>query len=143
MAISERVEALKRRFTEFDNWEDRYKHVIFLGKQLKPMDVGTKTDDLLVKGCQSQVWLHAQLDTDGLIRFSGDSDALIVKGLVSLLLEVYSGSTPSEVLSTSSEFLKEIGLAENLTPSRTNGLFSMVKQIQFYGLAFKSIADRK
>lgn len=95
-----------------------------------------RTEDVKVKGCQSQVWLHARLNPKGEIEFQGDSDALLVKGLVALLLKVYSGSTPEEIMTTPPDFLKAIGFEGNLSPSRANGLFSMLKQIRYYATAF-------
>jgi cysteine desulfuration protein SufE len=135
--INQRIEAIKNDFQHFDQWEGRYKHLIELGKKMPAMKEEYKTQDNLVKGCQSQVWLHAELEGDKVI-FSADSDASIVKGIVALLVQVYSHSTPDEILLTKPTFLEEIGLREHLSMSRANGLTSMVKQISFFAMAFKA-----
>ena len=136
--FAKRVEALKEEFSSCGSWEDRYKKVIDLGKKLPELAEEHKIEKNKVKGCQSQVWLVASLD-EGKIQLSADSDAVIVKGLIALLLEVYSGLKPDEVLGSSPEFLADLGFKENLSPSRTNGLFSMVKQIQYFALASKAM----
>lgn len=135
--INERIEKLKQDFQSFNQWEDRYKHLIDLGKKMPAMNEAYKTEENKVKGCQSQVWLHAELVGDKIL-FSADSDASIVKGIVALLVYVYSNSTPDEILSTRPTFLEDIGLREHLSMSRANGLTSMVKQISFYAMAFKA-----
>jgi cysteine desulfuration protein SufE len=135
--INQRIEKLKSDFKNFDEWEARYKHLIELGKKMPPMKEEFKTEDNKVKGCQSQVWLHAEL-VDGKVHFSADSDASIVKGIVALLVFVYSDSTPDEILMTKPTFLEDIGLREHLSMSRANGLSSMLKQISFYAMAFKA-----
>ena len=135
--INQRIEKLKNDFKNFGEWEARYKHLIELGKLMPAMLEEFKTEDNKVKGCQSQVWLHAEF-VDDRIYFSADSDASIVKGIIALLVFVYSGSTPDEILSTRPTFLEDIGLREHLSMSRANGLTSMVKQITFYAMAFKA-----
>jgi cysteine desulfuration protein SufE len=135
--INQRIEKLKTDFKNFGEWEARYKHLIELGKKMPPMNEEFKTEDNKVKGCQSQVWLHAELIGDK-VHFSADSDASIVKGIVALLVYVYSDSTPDEILMTKPTFLEDIGLREHLSMSRANGLTSMVKQISFYAMAFKA-----
>ncbi|MBC7537984.1 MAG: SufE family protein [Bacteriovorax sp.] len=135
--INQRIEKLKSDFKNFGEWEARYKHLIDLGKKMPPMKEEFKTEENKVKGCQSQVWLHAELIGDK-VHFSADSDASIVKGIVALLVFVYSGSTPDEILMTKPTFLEDIGLREHLSMSRANGLTSMVKQISFYAMAFKA-----
>jgi cysteine desulfuration protein SufE len=135
--IEERITMLKSDFKNFGEWEARYKHLIELGKKMPPMKEEFKTEDNKVKGCQSQVWLHAEL-VDGKVHFSADSDASIVKGIVALLVFVYSDSTPDEILMTKPTFLEDIGLREHLSMSRANGLSSMLKQISFYAMAFKA-----
>ncbi|MDD0853089.1 SufE family protein [Halobacteriovorax sp. GB3] len=137
MDINQRVENLISDFSKFDDWEDRYKYIIGLGKELAPMDEELKNEANKVKGCQSQVWLFAELN-EGKITFSADSDAAIVKGIVSILVQVYSNSTPEEVLQTKPDFLDTIGLRQHLSMSRANGLSSMVKQISMYALAFQT-----
>ena len=126
-------------FKSIHTWEEKYKRIIDVGKALEPLANEYKREDLKVVGCQSQVWIFAQLDKNKNIIFKGDSDALIVRGLVALLLRVYSGSKPDEVLSSDIFFIEEIGLKSHLSPSRTNGLYSMVKQIKYYAAAFKAL----
>ena len=135
--INERILKLKDDFKSFGEWEARYKHLIEIGKKLEPMNEEFKNSDNIVKGCQSQVWLHADLIGDK-VHFSADSDASIVKGIVALLVYVYSDATPDEILMTKPTFLEDIGLREHLSMSRANGLTSMVKQISFYAMAFKA-----
>ncbi len=135
MTVPERQKQIVAEFQPLDSWEERYKKIIALGKALPDLPEAKKTEDAKVKGCQSQVWLHADL-VNGKVIFSADSDALLVRGLVALLLRLYSELTPQEILTTSPDFIKEIGLESKLTPSRANGLMSMVKQIKYYGLAF-------
>lgn len=136
--IQERILNIVAEFKGFNDWEERYKHLINLGKNLPEMDNQFKIESNLVKGCQSQVWLHAEVDDGGTIHFFGDSDASIVKGIVALLVRVYSGSTPDEILSTKPTFLESIGLKEHLSMSRANGLNSMIKQISFFAIAYKA-----
>ncbi len=130
------VQKIKAQFESLAGWEERYRKIIDLGKSLETMPEAMKTEDNKVKGCQSQVWLFAEMDTDRKIHFWGDSDALIVRGLVSVLLGVYNGLTPKEIMEISPDFLKDLGFDKNLSPSRTNGLFSMLKQIRMYATAF-------
>lgn len=139
-SIQTRIAKLKTDFLSESDWEARYKRVIDMGKALPEMPADYKQDKFLVKGCQSQVWLHAALGADGRIVFYGDSDAVIVRGLVACLIHVYSGSAPDEILSVSPQFLKDIGFESHLSPSRANGLNSMVKQIYMYATAFKAMA---
>jgi len=134
--ISQRQEELVKEFEGLADWDTRYKKIIEMGKALPAFPEIHRTEDNKVKGCQSQVWLHAELSPDQKIIFHGDSDALIVKGLVALLLRVYSPAQPQEVLKNPPEFLKSLGLSSHLSPSRSNGLHSMMKQIQHYALAF-------
>jgi cysteine desulfuration protein SufE len=135
--ISETIKNIIIDFKGMNSWEDKYKHLIELGKDLPPMEENFRSEKNLVKGCQSRVWFHVNLK-DGRLYFQGDSDAAIVKGLVALLLKVYSGRTPDEILSTKPTFLGDIGLREHLSMSRSNGLSSMLKQISLYAIAFKS-----
>lgn len=137
MDITARVDAVIAQFQNYSDWEDRYKHIIEFGKNLAPMAEQFKTDENKVKGCQSQVWLYAEL-TDGKIIFHADSDASIVKGIVALLVNVYSKATPDEILATKPDFLDQIGLRQHLSMSRANGLNSMIKQISMYALAYKT-----
>lgn len=135
--INQRIQKLEQDFKSFSEWEARYKHLIELGKKMPPMKEEYKTEENKIRGCQSQVWLHAELVGDK-VHFTADSDASIVKGIVALLVYVYSNSTPDEILMTKPLFLEEIGLREHLSMSRANGLTSMVKQISFYAMAFKA-----
>jgi cysteine desulfuration protein SufE len=134
--IHDRQNKVIADFSAHTQWEDRYKKIIEIGKALPEMAENLKTEQNIVKGCQSQVWLHAALNDQGQVMLQGDSDALIVKGLVALLLAVYSGATPEEILATPPEFLKALGFEGNLSPSRANGLHAMLKQIKNYALAF-------
>ncbi len=122
-------------FNDFDDWMDKYQLLIDLGNDEKSLDEKYKTDDNLIEGCQSRVWLHAEY-RDGKIFFEAESDALIVKGIIALLIRVISGHTPEEILSSNLYFIDEIGLKEHLSPTRSNGLLSMVKQIKAYALAY-------
>lgn len=135
--INDRIGKLIEDFKRFGDWEERYKHLIELGKKMPAMNETNRIPANLVKGCQSQVWLHADLK-EGKIYFEADSDASIVKGIVALLVNVYSGSTPDEILTTRPTFLEDIGLREHLSMSRANGLNSMMKQISFFAMAYKA-----
>ncbi len=129
-------------FSRLDSWEKKYSHLIQLGKKLAPMDESYKTEDLKVKGCQSQVWLKAGLNTKGNVHLQADSDALIVKGLVALLLRVYDDQSAKEILNTELFFIDKTELAHHLSASRTNGLNSMIKQIKYYAQAFQILASQ-
>jgi cysteine desulfuration protein SufE len=135
--INERIENLKAEFAKFTEWEGRYKHLIEMGKKMPAMSEQYRSEEYKVKGCQSQVWLGASLVGHS-VHFEADSDASIVKGIVALLVYVYSDSSPDEILATKPTFLEDIGLREHLSMSRANGLSSMVKQISFYAMAFKA-----
>ena len=143
MSLKTRQDQIIRDFSEISNWEDRYKKIIALGKDLPAISDRLKTDEAKIKGCQSQVWLHAKLNEQGLMEIIGDSDALLVRGLVAILISMYSQSTPAEVLSNPATFLKEMGFETNLSPSRANGLFSMIKQIQRFAMAFQVLLQSK
>ena len=138
MSLAERQQQVVAEFSGLADWEDRYKKLIDLGKALPELPDEKKLEDYKVKGCQSQVWMHARLD-NGRVVFEADSDAILVRGLVALLLRVYSNATPAEILATPPDFVKEIGLESKLSPSRANGLFSMIKQIKFYAMAFQAM----
>ncbi|WP_295899138.1 SufE family protein [uncultured Bdellovibrio sp.] len=142
-SIQERQNKIIQDFSALTQWEDRYKKIIEMGKALPEMPENLKTEQNAVKGCQSQVWLSANLNEQGQMILQGDSDALIVKGLVGLLLSVYSGASPSEILATPPEFLKALGFEGNLSPSRANGLHSMLKQIKLYATAFDYLLKTK
>ena len=128
-------------FSAFDDWMDKYQMIIEMGNSLEPLDEKYKTPQNLIEGCQSRVWLQADYDeTNGTIHFTGDSDAVIVKGLVSLVIQVLSDHTPDEILTADLYFIEQIGLKENLSPTRSNGFLSMIKQMRIYALAFKAKA---
>ncbi len=137
MTIQEKQQQVIEEFSMFDDWMDKYSYLIELGKDLPPIDEKFKDNQHLISGCQSKVWLHAQINDDGKIYFTADSDAVITKGIVSLLIKVFSGHTPDEILQADFDFLDKIGLKEHLSPTRSNGLLSMIKQIQLYAKAFK------
>jgi cysteine desulfuration protein SufE len=141
--VIERQEQLKKEFGAFPSWEDRYKNLIERGKKLQAPAKELYDEKFKVRGCQSQVWLHAEITPENLVRFQGDSDALIVKGLVAILLEVYSDAKPEDILSAPTQFLKDLGLEGHLSPSRANGLYAMLKQILYYATAFQALARAK
>ncbi len=136
-SIEQNQQDVIERFEEVDDWMDRYAMIIDSGNELAPLPEDKKTPDRLIDGCQSRVWLDAELDPEGKIRFQADSDALIVKGIIALLVEVVDGHTPQEVLDADLHFIKDIGLQENLSPTRSNGLLAMLKQMKYYALAFR------
>ena len=133
MTITEIQNAIIEDFSFLESWEDRYEYMIDLGKSLPLIDPQYKTDEYLIKGCQSQVWLHAENKGD-IIHFTADSDAIITKGIVALLVRVYSGHTPEEILAAKTDFIDQIGLKEHLSPTRANGLVSMLEQMRRYAL---------
>ena len=135
--MQEREQQLIEEFSLFDDWMDKYNYIIELGKELPMIDAQYKTPDYLIDGCQSQVWLHPEY-RDGLLYFTADSDAIITKGIVNLLIFVLSGRTPQEILQNDLSYIDAIGLKEHLSPTRSNGLASMIKQIKLYALAFQS-----
>lgn len=138
MDIQERVTRVKERFLQFKDWEDRYKELILIGRELSSYPEDKREDKFKVKGCQSQVWLYPEFK-EGRVYFHADSDALLVKGIVGLLVSVYSDATPDEILATKPEFLKEVGITEHLSMNRSNGLAAMMKQMQMYAVVLKSI----
>ena len=135
MTINEIQDEIIDEFSGFDDWMDKYQLLIDLGNEQEPLDDKYKTEQNLIDGCQSRVWLQADL-VDGNIHFSAESDALIVKGIVALLIRVLSDHTPQEILDADPYFIEQIGLKEHLSPTRSNGLLAMVKQIKMYALAF-------
>jgi cysteine desulfuration protein SufE len=134
-------EQIVAEFSAFDDWMDKYSLLIDMGNELPPLETKHKTQNNLIEGCQSRVWLQADFH-NGKIFFSGDSDAVIVKGIVSLLIRALSGHTPDEILSADLYFMDAIGLKEHLSPTRSNGLVSMLKQMKMYALAFKAIESK-
>ncbi len=140
MTITEKEEQLIEEFTLFDDWMDKYNYIIDLGKSLPKIDEKLKTDSNLIKGCQSRVWLSAEFDGK-IITFTGDSDAVITKGIANLLVRTLSGHTPDEILEADMGFVDRIGLKEHLSPTRSNGLVSMIKQMKLYALVYKTKAS--
>ena len=137
MTINELQDNVIEEFSSFDDWMDKYALLIDLGNSLPPLEEKYKTESNLIEGCQSRVWLQADYE-DGKIIFKGESDAVIVKGIVSLLINVLSGHTPQEILDTDLYFIEQIGLKEHLSPTRSNGLVAMVKQMRMYALAYRT-----
>lgn len=135
--IKEIQDGIIAEFNDFDDWLDRYQLLIDLGGEQEPLPQEYKTDNNLIEGCQSRVWLQADY-VDGKVFFRAESDAMIVKGIVSLLIKVYSGHTPDEILACEPYFVEAIGLKEHLSPTRSNGLLAMIKQMRLYALAFKA-----
>jgi cysteine desulfuration protein SufE len=138
MTPQEQQLAIIEEFLGYDDWEDKYRHIIKLGRDMPPFPEEHRTEDNKVRGCQSQVWLQAEFK-EGNVIFCGDSDAAIVKGLVALALRVYSHQTPRDIVSTQPDFIAKIGLDTHLSPNRTNGFASMIKKIKTYGIAFSML----
>ena len=136
MTIEEVQREIVEEFSVFDDWMDKYNYLIDLGKGLEGLDSKYKTKDYLIEGCQSKVWLYPELK-DGKVYFKAESDAIITRGIVALLVKVVSGRTPPEILDTDLHFIDDIGLKQNLSPTRSNGLLAMVKQMKLYALAYK------
>ena len=135
--INELQDEVIEEFSDFDDWMDKYQLLIDLGNEQEPLDEKYKTEQNLIDGCQSRVWLQADL-VDGKVIFQAESDALIVKGIITLLIKVVAGHTPDEILDSDLYFIEKIGLKEHLSPTRSNGLLAMVKQMRMYALAFKA-----
>ena len=141
MAISDRIQKVSDRFDRHKQWEDKYKELIHFGKELDALPDEECLEKFRVKGCQSQVWLKPHYEA-GVVSFKANSDAVLVKGIVALIIDVYSNSTPEEITGTNPGFLQKIGITEHLSMNRTNGLASMLKQVQMYGMVFKSLSDK-
>ncbi len=137
MTINEIQDEVIEEFCDFEDWMDKYQLLIDLGNEQQPLDEKYKTEQNLIDGCQSRVWLQADM-VDGKVVFQAESDALIVKGIVTLLIRVLSGHTPAEILEADLYFIEQIGLREHLSPTRSNGLLAMLKQMKLYALAFQS-----
>lgn len=142
MTIQEIQKQITDEFSYFDDWMDRYNHLIEMGKNCPLIDEKFKTKNYLITGCQSRVWLHAYMK-DGKIIFTADSDAVITKGIANLLIRVFSNQKPDDILNADISFIDEIGLKEHLSPTRSNGLMSMIKQMKLYALAFKTKAQKE
>ena len=143
MTIEQKQQEIIEEFSDIDDWLDRYAQIIDLGNELPPIDEKLKTPDHLIEGCQSRVWLDATMDDEGKVHYTADSDAIIVKGIISLLISVLNGHTPQEILDADLHFIDDIGLGEHLSPTRSNGLLAMVKQMRLYALAFKAKQDQR
>ena len=139
MTINEKQDELIDEFSGLDDWMDRYSYIIDLGNQLPAIDESLKTPSHLIEGCQSRVWLDARLSPEGKVEFTADSDAIIVKGIISMLIDVLNGHTPQEILDADLYFIDRIGLSEHLSPTRANGLLAMVKQMRLYATAFREL----
>ncbi|MBD5232863.1 MAG: SufE family protein [Bacteroidales bacterium] len=136
MTIEESQREVVEQFEDIEDWMDRYAYIIDLGNMLDPLPDSLKTPDRLIEGCQSRVWLDAELDGEGKVQFRADSDAIIVKGIISMLVQVLSGHTPQEILDADLHFIKDIGLSEHLSPTRSNGLVAMLRQMRAYAAAY-------
>ncbi len=135
MTIEETQREIADEFSEVDDWMDRYSMIIDMGNSLPEIAEELKTPDRLIEGCQSRVWLDGNLDADGKVEFTADSDAIIVKGIIAMLIKVLNGHTPREIIDADLHFINDIGLAEHLSPTRSNGLLAMLKQMKAYALA--------
>lgn len=142
MSIQEIQEQIQTEFSYFDDWMDRYNHLIEMGKNCPMIDEKYKTKSYLISGCQSRVWLHASLKDETII-FTADSDAVITKGIVNLLIRVFSNQKPDDIIDADISFIDKIGLKEHLSPTRSNGLMSMIKQMKLYALAFKTKSQQE
>lgn len=140
MSIEERQKEVVEEFAFLEDWMDKYEHIISIGKELPALAEEHKVEDNLIKGCQSRVWLHAGLE-GGKVKFEADSDAIITRGLVALMVRVLSGEKPEAIAGADLWFIDKIGLTEHLSPTRSNGLLSMVKQMKLYGLAYGEISE--
>jgi cysteine desulfuration protein SufE len=137
MNIKEIQNEIVSEFSMFDDWMERYEYIIELGKGLPIIEAQFKTEDNIIKGCQSKVWVHAE-EKDGKVVFSADSDAILTKGIIAILIRAFSNQTPVEILEANTDFIDEIGLKEHLSATRANGLVSMIKKIKMYALAFEA-----
>ena len=137
MSIQDIQNEIIDEFSMFDNWEERYQYMIDLGKTLPLIDEQYKTDEYIIKGCQSRVWVHAELKGDKVV-FTADSDAIITKGIIAILLRVFSNQHPKDIIEANTDFIDKIGLKEHLSPTRANGLVSMIKQLKMYAIAYQT-----
>lgn len=136
-SIQEIQEEIVEEFSMFDDWMQRYEYMIDLGKSLPLIDEELKTEDRIIKGCQSKVWVNAELESDK-IAFTADSDAIITKGIIAILIRAWSGQKPANIIAANTDFIDEIGLKEHLSPTRANGLVSMIKQLKMYAVAYQT-----
>ena len=137
MTIQEIQNEIIDEFSMFDDWEERYQYMIDLGKTLPLIDDAHKTDDNIIKGCQSKVWVHANMN-DNKVVFTADSDAIITKGIIAILIRTFSNQHPTAILEANTDFIDKIGLKEHLSPTRANGLVSMIKQLKMYAIAYQT-----
>ena len=137
MTIEDIQNEIIDEFSMFDDWEERYQYMIDLGKTLPLIDEDYKTEDNIIKGCQSKVWVHAELEKEKLV-FTADSDAIITKGIIAILIRTFSNQRPVDIIEASTGFIDEIGLKEHLSPTRANGLVSMIKQLKLYAVAYQT-----
>ena len=142
MSVKEEQNKIVEQFSELEEWDDKYSFLIKMGKELGELDPEIKIEKNKISGCQSQVWMHAKLEDSKMI-ILGDSDAMIVKGLVAMLINVYSNQKPEDILSSPPEFLNKIGIDKHLSPTRKNGLSAMLKQIKLFAVAFNALANKK
>jgi cysteine desulfuration protein SufE len=137
MTITDIKNDIIEEFAMFDDWEERYQYMIDLGKTLPLIDPQYKTDDNIIKGCQSKVWVHADMKDDKVV-FTADSDAIITKGIIAILIRVFSQQHPKDIIDADTDFIDQIGLKEHLSPTRANGLVSMIKQLKMYAIAYQT-----
>ena len=137
MSITDIQNEIIDEFSMFEDWEERYQYMIDLGKTLPLIDEQFKTESNIIKGCQSRVWVHAEMD-DEKVMFTADSDAIITKGIIAILIRVFSNQSPKEIIEADTNFIDEIGLKEHLSPTRANGLVSMIKQLKMYAIAYQT-----
>jgi len=137
MTIEQVQNEIIDEFSMFDDWEERYQYMIDLGKTLPLIEDQFKTDDHIIKGCQSKVWVHAEME-DSKVKFTADSDAIITKGIIAILIRVFSNQNPKAIIDADTDFIDQIGLKEHLSPTRANGLVSMIKQLKMYAIAYQT-----
>ncbi|MFD1062717.1 SufE family protein [Winogradskyella litorisediminis] len=137
MTIEEIQNEIIEEFSMFEDWEERYQYMIDLGKTLPLIEDEYKTEDNIIKGCQSKVWVHAEMDDDK-VAFTADSDAIITKGIIAILIRVFSNQNPKAIIEANTDFIDKIGLKEHLSPTRANGLVSMIKQLKMYAIAYQT-----
>ena len=137
MAIQDIQNDIIEEFSMFDDWEERYQYMIDLGKDLPLIEAQYKTDSNIIKGCQSKVWVHAELKDDKIF-FTADSDAIITKGIIAILIRVFSNQRPKDIIEANTDFIEKIGLKDHLSPTRANGLVSMIKQLKMYAIAYQT-----
>ena len=142
MTINEIQDQIIEEFSVYDEWLDKYEYLIELANTLEVIEDNKKTPDNIIQGCQSRVWLDASLDEDGTLSFRADSDAIITKGIIALLIRVFNHQKPDDIINAELYFVDEIGLSANLSPTRANGLLAMIKQIRYYALAFRALEKK-